>query len=112
MRVPIRILAVLLMVAGALIVPLLPRSASAGEVPPAFDCYGVKKMGLMEMLDLIDDLDKQSSEGDDIATSVYGPALATGAQISSTDRTEIENTLNAFIACVNERDVRRMVTLL
>lgn len=112
MRVSARILAALLMVAGALVVPLLPRSAAAGQVPLAVDCYAVKKMGLMEMFDLVDDLDQQASEGYHIDTSVYGPVLATGAQISSADRTAVENTLNAFIACVNERDVRRLVTLL
>lgn len=112
MRVPARILAALLVLAGALATPLLARSVAAGEIPPASACYRVHKLGLMEMFDLIDDLDEQADRGGYGVTSVYGPSLASGSQATVTEMAAVEQTLNAFIACINERDVRRLVSLL
>jgi hypothetical protein len=105
-----RLLVAAMLVGGALVSPFLVGHAAAGTVPDSFDCYNVRPMGLIDMFDLIDNLDQQSSSY--IVTSVYGPSLDTGTQISSVDRDAIETTLNAFVACINERDPQRLLSLL
>lgn len=112
MSLPARLVALALLVAGAIVTPFFTRSVAAGVVPDPSACYRVHKMGLLEMFDLVDDLDRQANAGGSVDTSVYGPSLATGPQISSGDQTAVEGTLNAFIACINQRDVRRLISLL
>jgi hypothetical protein len=105
-----RVFAVALMMAGAVLMPFASGQAAAGVVPDPFACYNVRPLSLIDMFDLIDNL---SDTGDTyVVTSVYGPSLSEGTQITSADRTEIEATLDAFVACVNERDPQRLLALL
>jgi hypothetical protein len=108
----VRFFIALICMATLVVSPLLTRGASAGVVPSDAACESVEPMDLLDLFNLVDDLDEVSSSNAYLTTSVWGPTLQTGTDISTVDRAAIEETLDAFIACVNLRDPMRLFRLL
>lgn len=110
-------LVVRLVVALGLVFLLSAASIDAGraavqDVPDSFACYDVEPLGLLDMLNIVDDLDRVSSSGESITVSVWGPSLEVGPDISFTERAEIAAVLESLVACINQQDAPRIFSML
>jgi hypothetical protein len=103
---------------GTLIVsPLLARGVSAQDatpqaVPPPVACWAIEPVDLLDLFNLVDDLDEMSNANAYLTTSVWGPSLQDGDDATAEDRFAVEQTLAAFIACLNDRDPMRLLALM
>jgi len=97
--------------------PLLARGSAAQEATPAavpsrISCAVIEPLGLLDLFNLVDDLDEISNSNAYLDTTVFGPSLQDGDDVTANERAAIEETLDAFTACVNERDPMRLLALL
>ena len=97
---------------GAMSTPLFAGGASAQTVPSPFACSDVEPLSLLDLFNLVDDLEEMSDANAYLTTSVWGPSLQEGEDVTAVDQTAIQETMDAFIACVNERDPMRLLSLL
>lgn len=110
----LRVSRILLVLAflGAIGLPLAGGKARAQEVPNSFSCYDVEPLNLLDLFNLVDDLEEMADANAYLTTSVWGPALQEGEDITPADEIAVQETMDAFIACVNERDPMRLLSLL
>ena len=97
---------------GALSTPVFAGGASAQTVPSSFACSDVEPLSLLDLFNLVDDLEEMADANAYLTTSAWGPTLQDGEEVSTVDQTAIQETMDAFIACVNERDPMRILSLL
>ena len=97
--------------------PFITRGVAAQDatpqaVPLPVACWAVEPVDLLDLFNLVDDLDEMSNASAYLTTSVWGPSLQDGDDATAEDRAAVQQTLEAFIACVNEQDPMRLLALL
>ncbi len=107
-----RLVLSLAFIGGMILSPLYIGRASAGTVPGDGPCSEVQPVGFMDLLNLVDQLGQASSSGATVTTSVSSTSIQEGAEVSATEKVDVENTLASLISCVNKRDPLRVVSLL